>query len=159
MALSADPLHRQIDRHIAARAGGSVAGLSDDSEFYRRVRLDLSGEIPTAAEVRTFLKNSAEGKRSKLIDQLLSGDAFAAHWTDRLTVMLLERQNLGKVTDEDWRTFLQKQLKGKPRWDVLARVMLGAAGRGEARPARKFLGSANHHATTENVARLFLGMD
>ena len=78
MALRAEPLHRQIDRHIAARAGGSVAGLSDDSEFYRRVRLDLAGEIPTAAEVRAFLKSSVEDKRSKLIDQLLSFgvDAF-----------------------------------------------------------------------------------
>jgi hypothetical protein len=159
MALSADPLHRQIDRHIAARAGGSVAGAADDAEFFRRVRLDLAGDIPTAAEVRAFLKNPAKDKRTKLIDQLLAGDAFAAHWTDRLTVMLLERQNLGKVTDEDWRAFLQKQLKGKPRWDVLAREMVGATGRGEARPAMKFLGTANHHAMTENVARLFLGMD
>jgi len=47
MALSADPLHRQIDRHIAARAGGSVAGAADDAEFFRRVRLDLAGDIPT----------------------------------------------------------------------------------------------------------------
>ena len=159
MALSADPLHRQIDRHIAARAGGSVAGTADDAEFFRRVRLDLAGDIPTAAEVRAFLKNPAKDKRTKLIDQLLAGDAFAAHWTDRLTVMLLERQNLGKVTDEEWREFLQKQMKGKPRWDVLAREMVGATGRGEARPAMKFLGTANHHAMTENVARLFLGMD
>ena len=159
MALNAEPLHRQIDRHIAARAGGPVAGLSDDSEFYRRVRLDLAGEIPTAAEVRAFLKNSEKDKRTKLIGQLLAGDAFATHWTDRLTVMLLERQNLGKVTDEEWRTFLQKQLKNKPRWDVLAREMVGATGRGGVRPAMKFLGTANHNAMTENVARLFLGMD
>ena len=156
---AAEPLHQAIDRLIAAGAGGPVAGLSDDAEFFRRVHLDLAGNVPTPAAVRAFLKNSAKDKRTKLIHQLLAGDAFAAHWTDRLTVMLLERQNLGKVTDDEWRTFLTKQLKGKPRWDALAREMVGATGQGEARPAMKFLGTANHHAMTENVARLFLGMD
>ena len=156
---AAEPLYQAIDRLIAAGAGGPVAGLSDDAEFFRRVHLDLAGNVPTPAAVRAFLKNSAKDKRTKLIHQLLAGDAFAAHWTDRLTVMLLERQNLGKVTDDEWRTFLTKQLKGKPRWDALAREMVGATGQGEARPAMKFLGTANHHAMTENVARLFLGMD
>ena len=118
---AAEPLHQAIDRLIAAGAGGPVAGLSDDAEFFRRVHLDLAGNVPTPAAVRAFLKNSAKDKRTKLIHQLLAGDAFAAHWTDRLTVMLLERQNLGKVTDDEWRTFLTTQLKGKPRWYALAR--------------------------------------
>ena len=81
------------------------------------------------------------------------------HWTDRLTVMLLERQKLGKVTDEEWQKFLVKTLKGKPRWDVMAREMVAATGKGEARPAMKFLGTADHHSMTEDIARLFLGMD
>ena len=76
-------------------AGGPVAQRSDDAEFFRRVQLDISGTIPTASEVRAFLKNKSLDKRTRLIDQLLTKDTFAAHWTDRLTVMLLERKNLG----------------------------------------------------------------
>ena len=156
---AAAQLHKQIDQLVAAKAGGPVAGRSSDAEFFRRVNLDFAGVIPTAAEVRAFLKDKAANKRTKLIDRLLASDAFAAHWTDRLSVMLLERQNLGKVTQEEWRAYLAKTLKGKPRWDVMVREMIAATGQGQSRPAMKFLGTANHHAMTEGVARLFLGMN
>jgi len=157
--LAAGSLHVRLDRIIAAKAGGPVVPRSDDAEFFRRVQLDFSGTIPTGPEVRAFLKNKSPDKRTRLIDQLLARDTFAAHWTDRLTVMLLERQNLGKVTEEEWRGYLTKALKGKPKWDVMAREMIAATGRGEARSAMKFLGVANHHEMTEGIAQLFLGMD
>jgi len=156
---TAEHLHQSIDRLIAAKALGATAPPCDDAEFFRRVRLDFSGTIPTGPEVRAFLKNKSPDKRTKLIDQLLSRDTFAEHWTDRLTVMLLERQNLGKVTEEEWRGYLAKALKGKPKWDVMAREMIAATGRGDARSAMKFLGAANHHEMTEGIARLFLGMN
>ena len=156
---AAERLSQRIDKLIAAKAGGAVATRSDDSEFFRRVKLDLTGRIPSATDTRSFLQDTTSSKRAKLINRLIASDAFATHWTDRLSVMLLERQNLGKVTDEEWRTFLEKTLKGKPRWDVLAREMVGATGTGESRPAMKFLGTADHHTMTENIARLFLGMD
>jgi len=156
---AAAQLHKQIDQLVAAKAGGPVAGRSSDAEFFRRVNLDFAGAIPTAAEVRAFLKDKSANKRTKLIDRLLASDAFAAHWTDRLSVMLLERQNLGKVTPEEWRAYLERTLKGKPRWDGMVREMIAATGQGASRPAMKFLGTANHHAMTESVARLFLGMN
>ena len=136
-----------------------MATRSDDSEFFRRVKLDLTGCIPSATDTRSFLQDTTSSKRAKLIDRLIASAAFATHWTDRLSVMLLERQKLGKITDEEWREFLAKNLKGKPRWDVLAQEMVGATGQGDERPAMKFLGTADHHAMTEDVARLFLGMD
>ncbi|MFM1555201.1 MAG: DUF1553 domain-containing protein [Limisphaerales bacterium] len=156
---AAERLSPRIDKLIAAKAGGSVATRSDDSEFFRRVKLDLTGCIPSATDTRSFLQDTTSSKRAKLIDRLIASDAFATHWTDRLSVMLLERQKLGKITDEEWREFLAKNLKGKPRWDVLAQEMVGATGQGDERPAMKFLGTADHHAMTEDVARLFLGMD
>ena len=156
---AAERLSPRIDKLIAAKAGGAVAARSDDSEFFRRVKLDLTGRIPSATDTRSFLQDTTSSKRAKLIDRLIASDAFATHWTDRLSVMLLERQKLGKITDEEWREFLAKNLKGKPRWDVLAQEMVGATGQGDERPAMKFLGTADHHAMTEDVARLFLGMD
>jgi hypothetical protein len=156
---AAERLSPRIDKLIAAKAGGAVATRSDDLEFFRRVKLDLTGCIPSATDTRSFLQDTTSSKRAKLIDRLIASDAFAMHWTDRLSVMLLERQKLGKITDEEWREFLAKNLKGKPRWDVLAQEMVGATGQGDERPAMKFLGTTDHHVMTENVARLFLGMD
>tara|TARA_Y100000588_G_scaffold54160_1_gene51326 strand:+ start:186 stop:1817 length:1632 start_codon:yes stop_codon:yes gene_type:complete len=156
---SAEHLHQSIDRLIKTKAGGPIAGKSNDPEFFRRVQLDLAGQIPTSKEVRDFIQNKNPNKRAKLIDQLLANDTFAEHWTDRLSVMLLERQNLGKINDEDWRSFLIKQLKKEPRWDVMAYEMITADGKGDTRAAMRFLGNANHERMTKDIARLFLGMD
>src|SRR5687767_7534684 len=55
-----------IDEHIFGkmeREGIPYAPLSTDAEFFRRVTLDLTGRIPTAAELREFLADKAANKR------------------------------------------------------------------------------------------------
>lgn len=56
------------------------APLATDLEFLRRVRLDLTGKIPTATEVREFLSNRAPDKRARLIDQLIGSPEFVDKW-------------------------------------------------------------------------------
>lgn len=155
----ADSLPAAIDKFIAAKASGTLAERSDDAEFLRRVTLDFTGTIPTAEEVRAFLADNSAQKRAALIDKHLDGDSFARHWADRLSVMLLERRVLGKVPEEDWRMYLQRTLRGQPRWDLMVREMIAATGKGEVRPAMKFLGNGDQHRLTEDIARLFLGRD
>jgi len=156
----APALHEQIDDLVRAKAGDvPFAGATDDASFLRRVTLDLTGNIPAPSDVNAFLKAPSADKRTAHIDKLLSSNAFAVHWADRLTVMLLERQDQGTVTNEQWRHFLESSLQKKPAWDVMVRHMIEAKGHGSERPAMKFLGTANHHTMTENIARLFLGMD
>jgi hypothetical protein len=154
------PLHERIDGLIREKAGGhSFSGACDDATFLRRVTLDLTGNIPTAGEVLAFLKDQSPNKRKELIDRLITGDLFAGHWMERLSVMLLERLDQGKVTQAEWGQFLKQTLREEPLWDVMVRHMIKADGQGPARPAMKFLGAADHHAMTENVSRLLLGMD
>ena len=148
-----------IDSHIAARAGGPLSARSDDAEFYRRAHLDLTGIIPRESSIRPFLADPAPQKRLKLIDKLFSGDDFARHWSDLLSVELLKRQNLGKVPLDEWTEYLFSSLKKRPRWDIMVRAMVAATGQGPERPAMKFLGTGGHQRMTEDIARLFLGMD
>lgn len=54
---------------------------SGDEEFLRRVYLDLTGTIPTAAEVLAFTADTASDKRARKIDQLLASDGFSDRWT------------------------------------------------------------------------------
>lgn len=158
--LSAEPLHVLIDDLVKAKAEKApFAEVADDASFLRRISLDLTGNIPTAKEVSAFLGDKNPGKRAKLIDELLDAKTFAIHWSERLSVLLLERLDLGKVSSEEWNGFLQQALGEKPLWDVMIRRMIEAKGEGPSRPAMKFLGNADHHAMTESVARMFLGMD
>ncbi|MBT7924206.1 MAG: DUF1553 domain-containing protein [Opitutae bacterium] len=153
-------LHNRIDDLIRFKVGDvPFSKIADDASFLRRVTLDLTGNIPTPDEVITFLADKSAGKRTKLLNRLISGESFAAHWTERLNVMFLERLDEGKVTQEEWDNFMKETLRGKPLWDDMIRQMIEANGQGASRAAMKFLGKADHHAMTEDIARLLLGMD
>ena len=52
-----------------------------DEEFLRRVTLDLTGQIPTADKVKSFVADSSTDKRDRLIDELLNSDGFVDRWT------------------------------------------------------------------------------
>ncbi|MCH2063870.1 MAG: DUF1549 and DUF1553 domain-containing protein [Roseibacillus sp.] len=158
-ALRGESVPAAIDRLIAAGAGGPLAPAADDAEFLRRIHLDLAGNIPTSAQTHAFLGDKSADKRSRVIDQLLASENFAEHWTDRLSVMLLERQQLSQIPDDEWRAYLKNNLRGQPRWNVLVGEMIAGTGKGESRAAMRFLGKGNHHRLTEDIARLFLGRD
>ncbi|HUP63447.1 MAG TPA: DUF1549 domain-containing protein [Thermoanaerobaculia bacterium] len=73
-----------IDAPIAAKlAKDSIAPapIAGDEEFLRRVHLDLTGTIPTAAQVQAFLADPSTTKRAAKIDELLASDAFVDRWT------------------------------------------------------------------------------
>lgn len=70
-----------------------------DAEFLRRVRLDLTGTLPTAIEVEAFLADKSSDKRSKKVDQLLETSAYSAWWTTKLCDFTGNNpQNLNNVT-------------------------------------------------------------
>lgn len=56
------------------------AGLAGDEEFLRRIYLDLTGRIPTAAQVRAFVADPDAGKRDRVIDALLYSPQFTDRW-------------------------------------------------------------------------------
>lgn len=80
---SSIPHRNFIDDEIfgaMANAGVPSAALSGDEEFYRRITLDLTGRIPSPADVRSFVANTDPAKRSQAIDQLLNSDEFVDKW-------------------------------------------------------------------------------
>src|SRR5437016_2167725 len=76
------PLHQRIDALIAAGSpdfDSQVALNASDAEFLRRISLDLTSVIPSAAEARAFLANPSTTKRQQLIDRLLASPGYAWH--------------------------------------------------------------------------------
>lgn len=78
------PRRNFIDDEILSRLqaeGVPAAPLSSDEEFLRRVSLDLTGRIPSAGEIRSFLADPDPDKRNRVIDRLLSSGAFLDKWS------------------------------------------------------------------------------
>src|SRR5579863_4272706 len=72
----ADPASSNtIDRYLfpaMAQANVTPAPLTTDYEFVRRVTLDLTGRIPAADQVTSFVADTSPNKRAAYIDTLLS---------------------------------------------------------------------------------------
>ena len=80
--LSAEKLAARIDEFIESSLsakGIEPAPLASDTEFHRRVYLDLAGRIPTEAEVRSFLGDKAPDRRAKLVESLLGSPHYVRH--------------------------------------------------------------------------------
>jgi hypothetical protein len=56
-----------------------------DTEFLRRVTLDVTGTLPTSDEIKKFLADKSKDKRTQKISQLLSRPAYAAWWATKLS--------------------------------------------------------------------------
>jgi hypothetical protein len=82
-AVNAKP-NNFIDIHVLAKLKEMnlpPSPVADDATFLRRVHLDVTGQLPAAAEVRSFLAEPSSDKRVKKIDDLLKRPGHAALWT------------------------------------------------------------------------------
>lgn len=158
------PLHVRIDRLIAARPGfdQQAAPLASDSEFLRRVYLDLTGTIPTVAEVRAFLDNPSPTRRTEVIDRLLSSPEYARHMQNVFDVLWMERRPEKYVKRAEWQEYLRSSFQANKPWDELVREILSADGaEPKLRPAARFVldREAEPNQLTRDISRLFLGMN
>ncbi|QDT26396.1 hypothetical protein Enr10x_16970 [Gimesia panareensis] len=159
------PLHQQIDSLIAAgnpQFEQQAAPLADDATFLRRVTLDLTGTIPTADEVRTFVADSAPDKRSQLIDQLLASPEHARRLQYLFDTMLMERRPSKYVKSAEWEEYLRQAFLENRPWDELVHEMLTVDGTDKAtRPAARFLldRELKSEVVTRDLGRIFLGRD
>ncbi|MFT4516243.1 MAG: hypothetical protein ACI91B_004965, partial [Planctomycetota bacterium] len=54
---------------------------ADLATWLRRVTLDLTGLPPTTDELDAFVKDQKSGARERIVDRLLTSDAYAERWT------------------------------------------------------------------------------
>jgi hypothetical protein len=75
-----------IDREVNDKLralGVPPSATASDSEFLRRVTIDVIGRLPAPDEVRAFLADRRPDKRARKIDKLLSHPLHAALWATR----------------------------------------------------------------------------
>ncbi len=132
-----NPAGGVIDKYIFQKmgeAGVAPAPPTTDTEFLRRVTLDLTGRIPTPEAIVAFVSDTSSDKRAKMIDQLLTRPEWLDKWTmwfgdlyenNSTNVLNARRFISGVLAFNDYiRTSLST---GKP-YDQMAREMISATG-------------------------------
>ena len=115
------------------RDGIQWTSKSSDTEFLRRVTLDLTGEIPDAATVRAFVADTAGDKRDRAIDRLLASDAFNDRWTLWLgdlveNVQIATNTTIGTTPRNAYFKYIRDSfVAGKP-YDQMVREMIAGTG-------------------------------
>jgi hypothetical protein len=149
----------------------------DDYEFIRRASLDVIGRIARPEEIREFLKDPADTRRSLLIDRLLSSEDYARHWANLWSNWLLTRSGpFGRgMYHEQMTVWLEDQFSDpRKTYADLVRGLLTARGKNTDKGAVNFIlahvgenvpparrgeeGQFEMVPVTARVARLFLGV-
>ena len=154
-------LSARIDAHLAAKWQGKVepAPASSDSEYFRRLSLDLTGRVPSLSLAKDFLDDDRPDKRRLWADEFLDGPEFAeryaAHFATRWRALLLAQANpqvgTGAARLEDW---LKRQFRANAPYDKLTRGLLTDDGASEY--FRAYEGKAENVAGA--TARSLLGV-
>lgn len=106
--------------------------LCSDGDFLRRLRLDVTGQLPTPEEARAFLADRSPDKRKKKIDQLLADPLHAAVWATKFCDITGadNRVMYDKAVCEfhDW---FRNKLEDNMPYDEIVRRVLTATARDE----------------------------
>jgi hypothetical protein len=162
-AWKALPQYNYIDRAVDAklqRLRIQPSAVVDDAGFLRRVSLDLTGQLPTPAEVRTFTADASKNKRSTLIDKLIASSAFVDHWTLKWGDLLQNnRKYLGEKGAYEFREWIRESIAQNKPYDRMVREMLTARGSTYENPAANFYRvTRDPKPTMEKTTQVFLGV-
>ncbi|MBI4908559.1 MAG: DUF1549 domain-containing protein [Acidobacteria bacterium] len=125
-----------IDKHLTkvwSDNGVTPAKLSDDYEFLRRVTLDLTGRIPTAEKVQSFVADQGGDKRARMVEELLSSEAFVEKWAvffgdllkNTVSTTQFNRYPSGRDAFANW---IKDSLRANKSYKDIASELIAAAG-------------------------------
>jgi len=127
-----------------------------DTEFLRRVSLDLIGTLPTPHEVRAL----QPGSRAQAVDRLLARPEFADYWALKWAdVLRVDRQKLqakGALVFYEW---LRESFRQNKPYDRFVREILTAQGSSErVGPVNLYRVLTTPEQTASSISQVFLGV-
>lgn len=134
-------------------------GCADDT-FLRRAFMDATGTIPSPERLRTFLGDNSALRRARVVDELLSSEAFVDYWAYQWSDLLLVNGNLLRPDAiAAFYTWIRKQVLDNTPWDEFARQIVLAKGESTSQGATNFYAiHQDPEALTENTCQAFLGL-
>ncbi|WP_146537241.1 DUF1549 and DUF1553 domain-containing protein [Rubripirellula reticaptiva] len=106
-----------------------VSDPASESTFLRRVYTDVIGRLPSAEEVRRFLKSQDPRKRELLVDRLLDQPEYIDHWANQWADLLRPnpyRVGIKAVLNYD--NWIRQQYRENIPYDEFARRLITAKG-------------------------------
>ena len=152
-------IDQRIESKLAA-LGLDTSPTCSDSDFVRRVSLDLIGTLPTPDETRAFLADTDPAKRKKLVAKLLERPEYTDYWTLKWGDLLRSNRNVlgdkGLIALNRW---IRDSVAANKPWNAMARELLLARGSAfDEGPANYFRAAATPDALTETTSQVFLGV-
>ncbi|RIK71984.1 MAG: hypothetical protein DCC67_19885, partial [Planctomycetota bacterium] len=129
-----------------------------DEEFLRRVRLDLTGSLPTANEVRQFLADASADKRAAKIDQLLQSPEYAAWWTTWICELtgnseeVMPSPQFVHEESRQWYDWVYKRVKDNQPYDKLVEGMIVSESRRPGQSYQEYCAEMSSYVRTANPA-------
>lgn len=159
------PVYSPIDSLVDAKLKAmkiQASDLCNDSEFVRRVTIDLTGLPPSSDDVRKFLADPkpSRAKRDELIDKLVGSDAYVEQWTNKWADMLqVNRKFLGDQGATALRGWIKNEIAKNTPYDKFAYEVMTASGSNIANPpASYFKVLRDAEGAMENTTQLFLAI-
>lgn len=137
------------------------SGLCDDSTFIRRVSIDITGRLPSVAEVEQFLADADPNKRDRLVDRLVDSPGYADFFTNKwATVLRNKRRNANDIPyTYKFHAWIRRAFRENMPYDEFVRGVLTATGDPETHPPVAWYREVRSSTQQmEDVAQLFLGM-
>ena len=133
---------------------------TNDTEFLRRVYLDVIGTLPTTEEVTAFLDDSSSDKRTQVIDDLLARPEFVDYWTHRWSdLLLVNGRRLRPQAVKAYYGWIRDHVANNTPWDEMVTEIITARGSSVENGATNFYAlHQDPENMTENVSQAFLGL-
>jgi hypothetical protein len=107
--------------------------LASDTEFLRRVTIDVTGALPAPDEIRAFLADKAPDKRARKIDELLKSPRHAALWATKFsditgnnTQALEQPQDMQTKRSQMWHDWFRVRIEQNMPYDQIVKGVLTA---------------------------------
>ncbi len=124
-----------------------------DAEFLRRVSLDVTGTLPTPAEVKAFIADNRSDKRKLKIDELLERPGYVAWWTTKLCDFTGNSDDkLNNVTpvqteaSKHWYAWIEKRVRDNVPYDKIVEGIVMAVSREPGESYQQYC---------ENISKLY----
>ncbi|MFT3878178.1 MAG: DUF1549 domain-containing protein [Gemmatales bacterium] len=162
-------------KKLQSQEGLKYTARTTDEQFVRRVYLDLAGKLPEPNDIKQFVADKSQSKRSELINRLLASDDFNKHWAKywRDVVATRATEQRSKINEPKFEAWLAESIRKNEPWSKMVNEMITSTGEiryagGDSKKSDSEVGAGHflltHLGADANIeraadtARVFMGI-